>query len=207
LKTLTLRSTLFILLSILVFSCGEDEQTESEKELFKYLPNTYTERQFKFDSGNGFYITLPDCYQIARFRQFSIKNDDNYHCQENQSYFSIDRFSPSDIDYYDKYFNTDSTKSRTSQEKMLKYVLDSRASNLEIHSSSIFSEVKTKSGLKMIVAAVKGSETSYSNPLYYQYGIFSIDDELYVVQFIVNDGDISFFHEDIMTIFKSIRLI
>jgi hypothetical protein len=57
----------------------------------------------------------------------------------------------------------------------------------------------------MKVAAIKGSENNYRNPLYYQYGIFELDEELFLLQFIVNEEDISFFHEDILSVFKSVR--
>lgn len=187
-----------------VLSCEEDPK-KKDKDYFKFFPEKHAERQFSFDSGNAFYITLPDCFKNARFRQFSITNEDNYHCKESQSYFSIDRFTSSDVSYYEKYFSDDSTEQFFSQELLLNYVLKSRSSNLNIHTESIFTEITTATGLEITLAAVKGSETNYSNPLYYQYGIFSLDDEFYLVQFIINEGDISFFHQDVMKVFKSIR--
>jgi hypothetical protein len=113
---------------------------------------------------------------------------------------------PEDVSYYEKYFTKpDSSKHYSTKEVMLNYVINSRASNLEIHNSSIFTELKTKSGIEMTLVAVKGSKTNYSNPLYYEYGIFKLDKDYFVLQFIINEGDISYYHEDILKVFRSIR--
>lgn len=198
-----------IALCFLIFlgvSCETNEEQSKGKELFKYFSNDYSEREFTFSSGNGFYITLPLNYTVSAYQQFSLTNTDNFRNQDNTTFFSVDQITKDDIGYYEKFF-ADSLvdKSKDKLELMLNYVLNSRASDLQIYTTSLLTDLKTNTGIKMKIAAVKGSKNSYSNPMYYQYGMFQMDEELFLLQFITNEEDISFFHEDILTVFKSVR--
>lgn len=203
--------SVYILLSFLLLttlSCEDEKEKEVERGTFSYFSNDISERQFKYGSNNGFYITLPTSYNVNSYLNFSITNADNYNDQDNSSFFSVDHFTQEDISYYEKYFaDSLKTSSQDNLELMLNYALNSRASNLKLCTTSIISTITTKSGINMKVAAVKGSENNYRNPLYYQYGIFELDKEIYLIQFIVNEEDISFFHGDILTVFKSVREI
>lgn len=206
-KLLNFKAHILLSLLIILASSCEPEQEKSEvKDLFKYFSNDYTERQFTFNTGTGFHITLPTSYTVESYRQFSITNTDNFRDQMNTTYFSVDHFTKADIDYYKKYFSDSLTNnSQDKLELMLNYILNSRASDLEFYTTSLITDLETTDGIKMKIAAVKGSQNTYSNPLYYQYGIFKIDDELFLLQFIVNEEDISFYHQDILTVFKSVR--
>lgn len=201
--------TITFLISILFISltaCEEDPEEKENSALdLAHFPGDQTERLFRYNSNDGFYITLPECFNVARYRQISITNEENYRCNQTQSYFSIDRFTPEDVEYYEKYFAADSTGKVNQTDLLLKYVLNSRMSNLEVSTSSIFTTIKSNNGVPITLAAVKGHETDYSNPLYYQYAVFKSNDDIYVLQFIINEGDISFFHEDLIKMFKSIR--
>lgn len=195
-----------LFINIFLSGCSEEpEKDPADKLTFKYFPGDPAERLFRFDNQSGFYMTLPSCFKVDAYTQISITNTNNYECDETQSYFSIDRFTPEDMDYYTKYYGNDSTVTSDPKELLMNYVLDSRMSNISIKTKSIETEANSKAGIPILLAAIKGSQSNYSNPLFYQYALFQVNDDIYLVQFIVNEEDVSFYHDDLLTMITSVR--
>ncbi|MDX1652099.1 MAG: hypothetical protein R3277_06380 [Brumimicrobium sp.] len=196
---------------LLNHSCTEEKEKEKEPApeiVFDYFEkNSATERYFASD-GRELYITLPDCFEKELYYEFSLTNENNFNCPTNNIFFSVDFINSGDLDYYNKYFSSESPeKNLSSEELILEYIKRTRISGLIEGEHSIISEIKTFRDDQIHLVSVKGKSGNYSNSLFYQYGVIEIEGDLVLFQFIVNEDDIYFYHKDLMKIFQSIRKV
>lgn len=154
---------------------------------------------------HGLYVYLPKCFQRVNNRSFSLSNEHNFSCEENKLHFSVDFISNDDMPYYRKYYERDNTHEKD-ELIILDYITASRTENLSSASTSIHSVDTTFQDQLIYMGAVRGQQSSYSNELYYQFGVIKSKPGYYLLQFIANDNDIQFYHRDIVEIFKSARI-
>ncbi|MEX1191044.1 MAG: hypothetical protein WED10_14420 [Brumimicrobium sp.] len=201
---LVVSSVVFV---VFTFSCkGDEEKTETPTLVFDYFDkNTAVERLFNWNI-DAVYVTLPECFEENIYQRFSITSEHDYSCNSKNAFFSIDHFSKEDISYYKKYFQEEkSIDDYSDEEVILDYIKSTRVSNIYGSSSSILSSKETFQQKDIYLIAVTGRANDYENSLYYQFGAIRLKDKIYLLQFIVNENDINFYHQDIMKIFKSIR--
>jgi hypothetical protein len=200
--SLTIISIFFLI--ALFTGCQENESVDGTPS-FSYFPKESAERQFNFNNGEGFYITLPDCFTFSNNSFLSIYNEENYECSAINAYFTIDHFSSADLTGLQNEAKETYQSKQSKEEFLIDYALEQRTKGLSLFNSSIKKVAKTKAGIELKLAAVKGNVNDYSNPLYYQYASFKLKNGYILIQFIVNLDDLSFFNEDILTVLKSIR--
>jgi hypothetical protein len=193
-----------ILLIPMFYGCSENEPVDGTS-LFRYFPEESAERQFNFDNGEGFNIILPDCFTYSSNQYLSVYNEENYKCPEINAYFTIDHFSSADLTKLQNEAKDSDQATQSKEQFLINYAVEQRTRGLSFSDSSIKRKVQTTTGIDLNLAAVKGNVNKYSNPLYYQYAVFRLKDSYVLIQFIVNSDDISFFHEDILTVLKSVR--
>lgn len=194
-------------LLVVVSACDPDEEKEESKLIqFEYFEeNSAIERYIQWNS-EAVYITLPSCFIKENYYNFSLTNDQNFICNETHSFFSIDRISKEDMDSYRTYFEVeDKSKPYSDREIILDYIKDTRLSNLFGSSYSPQSSIETFRQKDILLVSVKGRSDNYQNDLFYQFGAITFDGVTYLLQFIVNEEDVYYYHKDIMKIFKSIR--
>jgi hypothetical protein len=172
---------------------------------FSYFPEASSERKFSFNNGDGFYITLPDCFTLSGNQYLSVYNQENYECSEINAYFTIDHFSSADIAGLQNEEKNSYDPTQSKEEFLINYALDQRSNGLSFFNTSIQQKTKTTAGIELKLAAVKGRVDTYSNELYYQYASFKLKNSFILIQFIVNSDDVRFFNEDILSILKTIR--
>lgn len=188
-------------------ACTPDKEKEESKLIqFEYFEeNSAIERYIQW-SNDAVYVTLPSCFIKENYYDFSLTNEQNFVCNETHSFFSIDRIEKEDMDSYRTYFQVeDNGKSFTNEEVILDYIKDTRLSNLVGSSFSTQSTIETFKQKDILLVSVKGRSDNYQNDLFYQFGAITYDGVTYLIQFIVNEEDIYYYHKDIMKIFKSIR--
>lgn len=196
-----------IFLTVLLVSCeSEDKKEESKLVQFEYFEvNSAIERYIQW-SNDAVYITLPSCFIKESYYNFSLTNEQNFICNETNSFFSIDRISEEDMESYRTFFEAEEkSKSYSDQEIILDYIKDTRLSNLTGSSFSKHSSIETFRQKDILLISIKGRSDSYENDLYYQFGAVTFDKVTYLIQFIVNEEDVYYYHRDIMKVFKSIR--
>lgn len=194
-------------LIVVVPACTTDEEKEEAKLIqFEYFEkNSAIERYIQW-SNDAVYVTLPSCFIKENYYDFSLTNEQNFICNETHSFFSIDRISKEDMDSYRTYFRAeDNLKSFTDEEVILDYIKDTRLSNLVGSSFSTQTSIETFKQKKIVLISVKGRSDNYQNDLFYQFGAITFDGITYLIQLIVNEEDIYYYHKDIMKIFKSLR--
>jgi hypothetical protein len=192
---------------VLLVSCDSEEKKEESKLIqFEYFEeNSAIERYIQWNN-DAVYITLPSCFIKESYYDFSLTNEQNFICNTTNSFFSIDRIQKEDMESYRTFFEVeDNSKSYSDQEIILDYIKDTRLSNLTGSSYSAHSSIETFRQKDMLLLSVKGRRDSYDNELYYQFGAVTFDDVTYLIQFIVNEEDVYYYHKDIMKVFKSIR--
>lgn len=195
------------LLLLFSFACTPDEEKEELKLIqFEYFEkNSAVERYVEWNK-DAVYITLPSCFIKENYYDFSLTNEQNFVCNETYSFFSIDRISEEDMESYRTFFEAeDETKSYSDQEIILDYIKDTRLSNLYGSSFSIQSSIETFKQHEILMISVKGRSDNYQNDLFYQFGAIKFDGVTYLIQFIVNEEDVYYYHQDIIKVFKSIR--
>jgi hypothetical protein len=110
------------------------------------------------------------------------------------------------MDAYRTYFQAeDNVNSYTDEEVILDYIQDTRLSNLYGSSFSKQTSIETFKQKEVALISVKGRSDNYQNDLFYQFGAITFEGITYLIQFIVNEEDVYYYHQDIMKIFKSIR--
>ena len=118
----------------------------------------------------------------------------------------MDRISKGDMESYRTYFEAqDETTTYSDQEIILDYVKDTRHSNIYGARYSLQTTIETFKQKEILMISVKGRGDNYQNDLFYQFGAIQFDGITYLIQFIVNEEDVYYYHQDIMKIFKSIR--
>lgn len=188
-------------------SCEPEKKKEDSKLIeFEYFEKkSGIERYIKWNN-DAVYITLPSCFIKENYYDFSLKNDQNFACSETYTFFSVDRLSKEDMDSYRTYFEAEDTvKTYSDEEIILDYIKDTRLSNLMGSSYSTHSTIQTFKQKDILLISVKGRSDDYQNDLYYQFGAVKFDGITYLLQFIVNEEDVYYYHKDIMKIFKSLR--
>ena len=202
-------STFFsLVLSITLITTGCDSNTK-ETESFpvsfeNFDTSKATEKLMEWDY-HGIYIYLPECFYRVNNRNFSLSNENNFSCDEHKLHFSADFIKNDDMPYYRKFYERDNTHQKD-ELILLDYVTASRTENLSAASTSIHSIDTTFQGNPIYMGAVRGQQSSYSNQLYYQFGVIKSKPGYYVLQVIANDNDIQFYHSDILEILKSTRI-
>jgi hypothetical protein len=194
-------------LLLVLSSCDPEEKKEETKLIqFEYFEkNSAIERYIQW-SNDAVYITLPSCFIKENYYDFSLTNEQNFRCNKTHSFFSIDRIDKEDMDSYKTFFEVeDSTKTYSDQEIILDYIKDTRLSNIVGSSHSLQSTIQTHKQKDVLLVSVKGRSDNYQNDLFYQFGAIEFDGVTYLIQFIVNEEDVYYYHEDIIQIFKSIR--
>jgi len=194
-------------LLLIVNACTPDEEKEESKLIqFDFFEkNSAIERYIQW-SNDAVYITLPSCFIKENYYDFSLTNEQNFICNQTHSFFSIDRIPDEDMDAYRTFYQAeDNVKSFTNDEVILDYIKDTRLSNLVGSSFSTQTSIETFKQKEIMLISVKGRSDNYQNDLFYQFGSITFDGTTYLIQFIVNEEDIYYYHKDIMKIFKSIR--
>lgn len=194
-------------LLVIATACQSDEEKEAPKLIqFDYFEeNSAIERYIQW-SNAAVYITLPSCFLKENYYDFSLTNEQNFICNETHSFFSIDRISEEDMDSYRTFYEVDdNSKTYTDQEIILDYIRDTRLSNLYGSSYSSQTSIESFKQKDIFLISVKGRSDNYQNDLFYQFGAITFDGVTYLIQFIVNEDDVYYYHKDIMKIFKSIR--
>lgn len=198
----------FGLLFLFISSCTPEEEKEESKLIeFEYFEkNAAVERYIKWNN-DAVYVTLPSCFLKENYYDFSLTNEQNFICDETHTFFSIDRIPEEDMNEYRTYFQVeDKTKSSSSDEEIiLEYIVDTRLSNLVGSSFSKQSTIESFKQKEILTVSVKGRSDNYQNDLFYQFGAITFDGVTYLIQFVVNEEDVYYYHKDIIKIFKSIR--
>ena len=198
----------FILLFLFISSCTPEEEKEESKLIeFEYFEkNSAVERYIKWNN-DAVYVTLPSCFLKENYYDFSLTNEQNFICDETHTFFSIDRISEEDMNEYRTYFQVEGeTKSSSSDEEIiLDYIVDTRLSNLVGSSFSKQSTIESFKQKEILTVSVKGRSDNYQNDLFYQFGAITFGGVTYLIQFVVNEEDVYYYHKDIIKIFKSIR--
>lgn len=191
---------------LLIASACDPEKEESKLIQFEYFEeNSAIERYIQW-SNDAVYVTLPSCFIKENYYDFSLTNEQNFICNETHSFFSIDRISEEDMDSYRTFFEVeDNTKSYTDQEIILDYIKDTRLSNLYGSSYSTRTSIESFRQKDIFLLSVKGRSDNYQNDLFYQFGAVTFEGVTYLIQFIVNEEDVYYYHKDIKKVFKSIR--
>lgn len=198
----------FGLLFLFISSCTPEEEKEESKLIeFEYFEkNAAVERYIKWNN-DAVYVTLPSCFLKENYYDFSLTNEQNFICDETHTFFSIDRIPEEDMNEYRTYFQVeDKTKSSSSDEEIiLEYIVDTRLSNLVGSSFSKQSTIESFKQKEILTVSVKGRSDNYQNDLFYQFGAITFNGVTYLIQFVVNEEDVYYYHKDIIKIFKSIR--
>ena len=195
----------FLLLS--ASACTPEKEKEASKLIqFEYFEeNSAIERYVEWNT-DAIYVTLPSCFIKENYYDFSLTNEQNFICNETHSFFSVDRISKGDMESYRTYFEAqDETTTYSDQEIILDYVKDTRHSNIYGARYSLQTTIETFKQKEILMISVKGRGDNYQNDLFYQFGAIQFDGITYLIQFIVNEEDVYYYHQDIMKIFKSIR--
>ncbi len=188
-------------------ACNTDEEKEESKLIqFEYFEeNSAIERYLQW-SNDAVYVTLPSCFIKENYYDFSLTNEQNFICDETHTFFSIDRIPQEDMDSYRTFFEAeDNVKSFTNEEVILDYIKDTRLSNLVGSSYSSQTSIESFKQKEMMLISVKGRSDNYQNDLFYQFGAITFDGVTYLIQFVVNEEDVYYYHQDILKVFKSIR--
>lgn len=196
------------LLFLFTSSCTPEKEKEESKLIeFEYFEkNAAVERYIKWNN-DAVYVTLPSCFLKENYYDFSLTNEQNFICDETHTFFSIDRIPEEDMNEYRTYFQVeDKTKSSSSDEEIiLEYIVDTRLSNLVGSSFSKQSTIESFKQKEILTVSVKGRSDNYQNDLFYQFGAITFNGVTYLIQFVVNEEDVYYYHKDIIKIFKSIR--
>lgn len=203
------------MLTLLAVSCVPNEQKSQMdhsiekteyKGALKYFTDRYGQEIYEpINQNSGFYITLPECFEIQNFNSISLTGKFTRFCKENSTYITIDAIAKEDVSFYKAYFENKETKGQSNLQILIDYVMEIRNSNLINAQKSVYSSLITHHGKKMLLGTVTGKEHTYANELSYQYGVVSLEDNYYVLQAISEISNYKYLRQDILEIFKSFR--
>jgi len=199
-----------LLMSPLLFLLVACKDPSTEKSAQQEIEFTYyksgKERFITVDPSNSIYVTLPQSFELTSYsRNISLTQDHEFRSQDTYTFFSVDPIKKEDIDYYKNYFPGDSYRDTSNQITLLDYMLSKRSNNLTETSTSIKTTLQTSRGKEIVIASIKGKSTNHSNMIYYQYGIVQSKNMYYLLQYISNADNISYYYEDVIKMFKSFR--
>lgn len=204
---------------IAISACTPDEEKEESKLIqFDYFEKNSAIERYVDWGNDAVYVTLPSCFLKENYYTFSLTNEQNFICNETHSFFSVDRISKEDMESYRTFYEAedeaeededeetkDPKKTHSDREIILDYIKDTRLSNLYGARFSLQTSIETFKQNEILMISVKGRGDNYQNDLFYQFGAIQFDGITYLIQFIVNEEDVYYYHPDIIKVFKSIR--
>ena len=210
----TFKYPLFLFITLLFVGCVPSTQKDKKdppkkieyKGALKYFKDKYGQEIYEpINQNNGFYITLPECFEFDLYSAISLTGLYTYYCNSNSTYFSIDHITKEDVSYYRDYFESKNIRAQDDLHILRDYVMEIRTTGLVDAKMSVLSTIKTHKGDEMLLGTVVGQIGIDADELSYQYGVVTAGGEYYVLQAIASVDNYKYLRQDILEIFKSFR--
>lgn len=192
-----MRKLVFLLLLIpIMTACPK----RNKSDLKRIQENNWDLPDLKDQSYHAIKFKLSDVFVESFRNSFAITRDDAMirEIKEIDVFFSVERFSNSQIDNLKTYFDS----SPSDHDAVHDYYLEERCENLKSHERSIKREIKNLKYPTYIETIV--SNDSY-RPISYFIASMQVGNECYVFQFIGSYECMGYLYDDFMDLLTSVN--
>ncbi|PKR80122.1 hypothetical protein CW751_11500 [Brumimicrobium salinarum] len=209
-QKILIKQAAFSLLIILTYSllsgCQAEKKPESiYKTPLKHFENEVFDLHIPNQHISEVTLTLPSCFRKI-YQSISLNNEHNYHCRDKEVYISIDEIPSQSMSFYKSYFTHRNESPKNNMQVILNYAIQIKKQALSEAIISTDSKTTTYEGVPIITKSIKGKKNRYMSEIFHQFGVFQVGNKYYLLQGIMSTRNAHFMHQDLIEIFKNIKL-